>query len=74
MADQTQPEDDLADLSYEAAKEELTSIVARLEGGQVGLEESLALWQRAERLAEHCEAWLTRAEAQLSGAAKDADA
>lgn len=74
MAEQTQPEDDLADLSYEAAKDELTSIVARLEGGQVGLEESMALWQRAERLAAHCEGWLTRAEAQLGGLAKGADA
>lgn len=69
MAKQTDAADDLADLSYEAAKDELTSIVARLEGGQVGLEESMALWERAERLAAHCEAWLTRAEAQLNGPA-----
>lgn len=74
MADPKQPEDDLADLSYEDAKDELTSIVARLEGGQVGLEESMALWQRAERLAAHCEAWLTKAEAQLGGPSKDPDA
>ncbi len=69
MAEQTPPaDDDVAQLSYEAAKDELTSIVARLEGGQVGLEESMALWQRAERLAAHCESWLARAEAQVSGA------
>jgi len=72
MAEQPQTDDDLAGLSYEAAKDELTSIVARLEGGQVALEESMALWRRAERLAAHCEAWLTRAEAQLSGPAQDA--
>ena len=66
MAEQNDTDGDLGDLAYEAAKDELTSIVARLEGGQVGLEESMALWQRAERLAAHCEAWLTKAEAQLN--------
>lgn len=65
---QAPADDDLGSLSYEAAKEELTDIVARLESGQVGLEESMALWQRGERLAQHCEAWLRRAEAQVAEA------
>ena len=34
------------DLSYEQARDELTSIVARLETGQVSLEESMTLWER----------------------------
>ena len=50
--------DDVAALSYEQARDELITIVARLEAGQVGLEDSLALWQRGEALAAHCSRWL----------------
>lgn len=58
--------EDIAGLSYEQARDELVTIVARLEAGQVGLEDSLALWQRGEALAAHCSRWLDGAEAQLS--------
>ena len=57
---------DIAELTYEQARDELISVVARLEGGQIGLEESMALWQRGEALAAHCSTWLDGAEAQLS--------
>ncbi|KRE43043.1 exodeoxyribonuclease VII small subunit [Knoellia sp. Soil729] len=57
---------DVADLSYEAARDELVDIVARLENGQVGLEDSMGLWQRGEALAAHCAQWLDEAEARLS--------
>ena len=56
---------DIADLTYEQARDELIAIVARLESGQVGLEESLGLWQRGEALAAHCSTWLDGAEAKL---------
>ena len=68
MATDPQPEQeqpDVADLSYEEARQELIELVARLEGGQAGLEESMRLWQRGEALAAHCEAWLDKAEASL---------
>jgi exodeoxyribonuclease VII small subunit len=58
--------DDVADLSYEQARDELISVVAQLEGGQLGLEESMRLWQRGEALAAHCSTWLDGAEAALS--------
>jgi exodeoxyribonuclease VII small subunit len=57
---------DVAQLSYEAARDELVDIVARLENGQVGLEDSMGLWQRGEALAAHCAQWLDAAEAKLS--------
>jgi exodeoxyribonuclease VII small subunit len=57
---------DVAGMSYEAARDELVDIVARLEGGQVGLEDSMGLWQRGEALAAHCAKWLDEAEAKLS--------
>ena len=58
---------DIAELTYEQARDELISIVARLEGGQIGLEDSMALWQRGEALATHCSTWLDGAEEKLSG-------
>jgi exodeoxyribonuclease VII small subunit len=57
---------DIAALTYEQARDELISIVARLEGGQIGLEDSMALWQRGEALATHCNTWLDGAEAKLT--------
>jgi len=57
---------DITDLSYEQARDELISIVAQLEGGQIGLEDSMALWQRGEALATHCNTWLNGAEAKLT--------
>ena len=58
--------DDIGQLSYEEARDELVSIVAQLEGGQLGLEESMRLWQRGEALAAHCSTWLDGAEAALT--------
>lgn len=45
-------------LSYEQAREELNTVVAKLEAGGATLEESLALWERGEELAKRCEEWL----------------
>ena len=57
---------DITKLTYEQARDELISIVAQLEGGQIGLEESMALWHRGEALATHCNTWLDGAEAKLT--------
>jgi exodeoxyribonuclease VII small subunit len=57
---------DVASLGYEQARDELVDIVARLENGQAGLEESMLLWERAEALAAHCSRWLDRAEERLA--------
>ncbi|HEY6743679.1 MAG TPA: exodeoxyribonuclease VII small subunit [Lapillicoccus sp.] len=59
---------DVAELSYENARDELTAIVAQLEGGQVPLEEGMRLWRRGEALAAHCTAWLDGAQRQISEA------
>ncbi|MEI2776860.1 MAG: exodeoxyribonuclease VII small subunit [Tetrasphaera sp.] len=56
---------DVSTLGYEHARDELVAIVARLEGGRVGLEESMTLWQRAEALAARCTEWLDAAEAAV---------
>jgi exodeoxyribonuclease VII small subunit len=46
----------------------LVDVVRRLESGGETLEESLALWQRGEALAAHCERWLAGARAQIEAA------
>lgn len=61
-------EDDLADLSYEAARAQLTEVVNQLESGGVPLDESLALWERGERLARVCQRWLDGAQAKIDAA------
>ncbi|WP_338750583.1 exodeoxyribonuclease VII small subunit [Janibacter alittae] len=72
MDDEQQPTD-VEDLGYEEARQELVELVARLEGGQAGLEESMRLWQRGEALAAHCEAWLDKAEASLASGEQSQD-
>ena len=52
-------------LSFEAALSELESIVARLEQGEVDLEDSLALYERGQALKAHCEKKLKAAESRL---------
>jgi exodeoxyribonuclease VII small subunit len=54
--------------TYEQAREELAEVVRRLEAGGLTLEESLALWERGERLAELCQHWLDRARERLAAA------
>jgi exodeoxyribonuclease VII small subunit len=52
-------------LSYEQARAELAAVVERLEAGGSTLEESLALWERGELLAETCRRRLEGARARL---------
>lgn len=54
--------------SYEAARAELREIVAKLESGGQSLEESLALWERGELLADLCQRWLDAAGERLDAA------
>jgi exodeoxyribonuclease VII small subunit len=61
-------------LSYEQARDELISVVQRLESGGAPLEESLALWERGEQLAAICQEWLDGARARITAARKGAGA
>jgi exodeoxyribonuclease VII small subunit len=54
--------------SYEAAREELVEVVRALEAGGTTLEESLALWERGEKLATICQDWLDGARQRLDAA------
>jgi exodeoxyribonuclease VII small subunit len=55
-------------LSYEQARTELAGVVERLEQGGTSLEESLALWERGEKLADVCQHWLDGARERIDAA------
>jgi exodeoxyribonuclease VII small subunit len=65
MTEQPAPSEQL---SYEQAREELVEVVRRLESGGTDLEESLALWERGEKLAQICQSWLDGAKRRLDAA------
>jgi exodeoxyribonuclease VII small subunit len=71
MAENTQA--DVRKLSFERAMEELESIVTRLEGGKVPLEESVTIYERGESLKRRCEELLRQAEARVDRITTDAD-
>jgi exodeoxyribonuclease VII small subunit len=52
-------------VSFEDLYRELEEAVRSLEAGDLGLDESLALFGRATRLAEQCNALLDRAELRV---------
>lgn len=56
---------DITKLTFEEARDELASVVANLESGGHSLEASLALWERGEVLAAHCQQWLEKAREQI---------
>ncbi len=57
--------EDVAAMSFEAAMAELEAIVQDLEGGQVDLDASIALYSRGAVLKRHCEAKLNAASEQV---------
>jgi len=71
MAENTQM--DVKKLSFEHAMEELESIVTRLEGGKVPLEESVVIYERGESLKRRCEELLRQAEARVDKITTDAN-
>ena len=53
-------------LSFEEAFKELEDAVRRLEGGGLTLDESIALFERGTKLAQHCGQKLDDAELKVS--------
>jgi exodeoxyribonuclease VII small subunit len=53
---------------YEEARAELIEVVRELEAGGTTLEQSLALWERGEKLATICQEWLDGARKRLDDA------
>lgn len=55
----------ISDMSFEEALAALDQVVSQLEGGQVPLEKSIALYERGDALRKHCEAKLSEAELKV---------
>lgn len=60
--------DEVAQMGYEQARDQLVEVVRRLEAGGAPLEESLRLWERGEALASRCQQWLDGARERLEAA------
>lgn len=56
---------DIAGLSFEDALRELETIIAKLESGNVALEESITLYERGAALKAHCEKTLASARERI---------
>jgi exodeoxyribonuclease VII small subunit len=68
MTDSAKPDasgPEVASLSFEKAVAELESIVARLERGDVALDQSIEIYERGEALKKHCETLLSAAENRI---------
>lgn len=59
------PPADIATLSFEAALAELETIVRQLEAGQVPLDATIGLYERATMLRQHCDTRLKDAEMRI---------
>ena len=64
---------DVKKMPFEAAIQELESIVKRLEEGKVPLEESVAIYERGEALKTRCEELLRQAEARVDKITTDSN-
>lgn len=69
----TSAADPVEELSFEQAFEQLAEVVAKLEGGDLPLEDSLALFERGQALAARCSELLEQAELKLRQLSADQD-
>ena len=65
MADKVEIAEDILELSFEEALNELETIVDRLETGDVALEESIEIYRRGSQLRAYCDEKLKSAQAKI---------
>ncbi len=70
MAEKKQ-KDDITKLSFEEAIKELTSIVEKIEQGEIPLENSLQQYERGMILIAHCRTILQKAEKRIEKISKE---
>lgn len=63
----------VSEMTFEQAMTELDQVVAKLERGEVALEDSIALYERGAALKAHCEAKLKEAEEKVEKISVSAD-
>ncbi len=65
--------DDVETLTFEEALAELETIVERLDAGELLLEEALALFERGQALADHCNEQLEAATLRVEQLTEDGE-
>jgi exodeoxyribonuclease VII small subunit len=60
------PAEDITALTYEAALAELDTLIVKLEGGSIALEEAIGAYERGVVLAQHCAELLARTEQRVN--------
>ncbi len=66
-------EKEIEALSFEEALQELEGLVARLEAGELTLDESLTLFERGQKLAERCNKQLNQATLRIEQLTPDGE-
>ena len=64
-------QDDVSKLSFEDAIKDLTQIVAKIEGGQTALDESIDQYEHGMALIKHCRSILQAAEKKIEKISAD---
>ncbi|KPM25468.1 exodeoxyribonuclease VII small subunit [Citromicrobium sp. RCC1885] len=62
----------ISDMSFEEALKALQQVVRQLEDGEVPLDQSIALYERGEKLRAACQARLDAAQARIEAIVLDA--
>jgi len=65
MSDTTVIPDDIAQMSFEKALQELEQIVEKLDSGNVDLDQSIDIYTRGSLLKQHCNAKLRSAQERV---------
>jgi exodeoxyribonuclease VII small subunit len=64
-------ENDISNLSFEEAIKELTAIVAKIEQGEIPLQDSLEQYEKGMALIKHCRGILQKAEKRIEKISKE---
>jgi exodeoxyribonuclease VII small subunit len=64
-------QDDISKLNFEQAIKELTSIVEKIEQGEIPLQDSLAQYEKGMALIKHCRTILQKAEQRIEKISKE---
>ena len=61
----TEGSPDISEMTFEDALKALEEVVRKLESGEVPLDRSIDLYERGEKLRQHCQARLDAAQARI---------
>ncbi|MDX1682264.1 MAG: exodeoxyribonuclease VII small subunit [Phycisphaeraceae bacterium] len=66
MSDSEPDETPIEEMPYEVAIERLESILEQVESGEIGLEQTLEVYERGVKLIKRCESILSEAETRIA--------